>query len=189
MHSTAGGAKPRLGRRRTGGGGGMARLPIEPWKHGTPSVSGDGHAAKWRDGDGAFAHITLRPKKKKKKVRVPSLKRNALTVRAAPVTCPSASADVFQGNKRAGAGSLSRHSSHTGAWDASACVQTRRDNAALVNHTAKNGGWYPIFFFLCYDPGMSLYQIRPLAVSGYGKMLRLNVYRQQRGCDRGKDLF
>lgn len=53
----------------------------------------------------------------------------------------------------------------------------------------KKNGMVSHFFFLCYDPGMSLYQIRPLAVSGYGKKLRLNVYRQQRGCERGKDLF
>lgn len=33
----------------------------------------------------------------------------------------------------------------------------------------KNSGWDPIFFLFCYDPRMSLYQIRPLAVSGYGK--------------------
>lgn len=109
MHSTAGGAKPRLGRRRTGGGGGggMARSPIEPWKHRTPSVSGDGHAAKWRDGNAAFAHITLRPKKRKKKNHIPTqplyashhskttLQPNALTVRAAAGTRPSAAADVF----------------------------------------------------------------------------------------------
>ena len=59
MHSTAGGAKPRLGVEGGGGGekgGAQGCLSIEPCKHGTRSVSDDRHAAKWQNKE---QHLTV----------------------------------------------------------------------------------------------------------------------------------
>ena len=59
MHSTAGGAKPRLGVGAGGGekeGGAQGCLSVEPCKHGTRSVSDDRHAAKWQNKE---RHLTL----------------------------------------------------------------------------------------------------------------------------------